>query len=124
MKSLLICLAALLCSSTRAAAQSSNAHKDPTIFLPSTNPGEGIVDTKSDSRKLDREAEQPARPVTPLSSANLAQIKRDSDELSRLAQSISNEISASEKGMLPKDLSENLKKIQKLSKRLHDELKL
>jgi LAS superfamily LD-carboxypeptidase LdcB len=124
MKSLLICLAALLCSSTWAAAQSSNAHKDPTIFLPSTNSGEGIIDTKSDSHKLERQTEQTAQSSAAARGVNRAQIKQDSDELSRLAQSISNEISASEKGTLPKDLSENLKKIQKLSKRLHDELKL
>lgn len=124
MKSLLIFLAAVLCSSAWAAAQSSNAHKDPTIFLPSTNPGEGIVDTKSDSHKLERQTEQSAQSSAAARGVNLAQIKQDSGELSRLAELVANEISASDKGTLPKDLSENLKKIQKLSKRLHDELKL
>ncbi len=121
MKSLLICLA-LLGSSAWAGAQSSNAHKDPTIFLPSTNPGEGIISTKSDPQQLERETQQPAQPGT-ARSIDLARIKQDSDELSRLSQLVSSEISASEKGTLPKDLSENLKKIEKLSKRLRDELK-
>ena len=121
MKSLLICLA-LLCSSIWAGAQSSSPHKDPTLFLPSTNPGEGIVSTKSDPQELERETQQPARPAASRS-VDLARIKQDSDELSRLSQLVSSEISASERGTLPKDLSENLKKIEKLSKRLRDELK-
>ena len=124
MKSVFICLVAVLCNSTWAGAQSPNAHKDPTLFLPSVNPGEGTVSTKTDAHKLERETEQPAQSGNASTGLDLAQIKRDSDELSRLAQSISTEISASDKGTLPKDLGEDLKKVQKLSKRLRDELKL
>jgi hypothetical protein len=73
---------------------------------------------------MERQTEQPARSSAAVRSVNLTQIKQDSDELSRLAELVSNEISASDKGTLPKDLSESLKKIQKLYKRLLDELRL
>jgi hypothetical protein len=124
MKSLLICLAAVLCSSAWAGAQSSNPHKDPTDFLPPIDRGEGIVGAQTDAHRLERQTDQPAQPGIAAGGMNLAQIKQDSDELSRLAELVSNEISASEKGAVPKDLSENLKKIQKLSKCPQDELKL
>lgn len=51
-----------------------------------------------------------------------AQVKRDAEELARLAQSIPAGIDQAERGILPKDLSENLKRIQKLSKRLRSQL--
>ena len=52
------------------------------------------------------------------------QVKRDADELQRLTRSVAGELGQAEKGLVAKDLGENLKKIQKLSKRLRSELYL
>ena len=122
MKSVYFCLAALLWSSALASAQSSNPHRDPTDFNPPVLRGEGIIGTGNDTHRL----EQPDKQSLPQPGPRLdrAQIKRDADELSKLAQSISSEVSDTEKGELPRDLNENLKKLQKLSRHLRDELKL
>lgn len=122
MRSVLLCVGVLLGNSVLAGAQSANPHRDPTDFMPPIDRGEGIIDKNNDTHKLEQpDQESPLRPGVRL---DRAQIRRDAGELSRLAQSISSEIGDTEKGALPKDLSENLKKIQKLSKHLRDELKL
>lgn len=53
---------------------------------------------------------------------DLAQLQRDADELSRTAQTIPGDVANVRKGMLPKDVIEKLKQIEKLSKRLRTEL--
>jgi hypothetical protein len=53
-----------------------------------------------------------------------AQVRRDAEELARLASSIPPEVAGVEKGVVSKDLNENLKKIQKLCKHLRSELAL
>jgi hypothetical protein len=61
-------------------------------------------------------------PVHQQSSVDLAKLKSDADELVILSQSIHSGIGDVEKGMLPKDLTEKLKQVEKLSKRLRGEL--
>jgi hypothetical protein len=51
-----------------------------------------------------------------------AQLQRDADELARTAQSIPTDVASVRKGMLPKDVIDKLKQIEKLSKRLRTEL--
>ncbi len=46
-------------------------------------------------------------------------LKRDADELAKLAQSIPGDIDQTTKGMLPQDLDQRLKRIAKLAKELH-----
>lgn len=58
----------------------------------------------------------PPRPV------DLAKIKKDADELAKLAGSIPPDVDQVAKGLLPKDLKEKLKRIEKVSKRLRSEL--
>jgi flagellar motor component MotA len=53
---------------------------------------------------------------------DLAKLKSDADELVILSQSIHSGIGDVQKGMLPKDLMDKLKQIEKLSKRLRNEL--
>lgn len=53
---------------------------------------------------------------------DLVQLQRDADDLSRTAQTIPGDIASLRKGMLPKDVIEKLKQIEKLSKRLRTEL--
>lgn len=75
------------------------------------------------------------KPPAPLDSANrdqaptatsrrldLAQLQRDADELARTAQTIPTDVASVRQGMLPKDVIDKLKQIEKLSKRLRTEL--
>jgi predicted Rossmann fold nucleotide-binding protein DprA/Smf involved in DNA uptake len=51
-----------------------------------------------------------------------AQLRRDAQELARLAQLIPAEVHQVESGVLPKDLDGQLKRIEKLSKQLRREI--
>lgn len=51
-----------------------------------------------------------------------AKLKHDADELAALAQSVPSEVDQTAKGLLPKDLGEKLKRIEKLAKQLRGEL--
>jgi hypothetical protein len=60
--------------------------------------------------------------VTPVRHIDLDQAQRDADDLARTAQSIPTDVASVRKGMLPKDIIEKLKQIEKLSKHLRTEL--
>ena len=62
--------------------------------------------------------------VRPAKRVDVAQVKRDAEEFARLEMAIRAQIAEAERGMVPKDLGQNLKKIQKLSKRLRADLSL
>jgi len=49
-------------------------------------------------------------------------LQRDADDLARLAQTIPTDVTSVRKGILPKDVIQKLKQIEKLSKRLRGEL--
>jgi hypothetical protein len=51
-----------------------------------------------------------------------AKVQKEADELARIAQTIPIDMASVRKGMLPKDMIEKLKQIEKLSKRLRTEL--
>ncbi len=53
---------------------------------------------------------------------DLEQLQREANELARTAQTIPSDVASVRKGMLPKDVIEKLKQIEKLSKRLRTEL--
>ncbi len=53
---------------------------------------------------------------------DLVQAQREADDLARTAQTIPSDVASVRKGMLPKDVIEKLKQIEKLSKRLRGEL--
>jgi hypothetical protein len=48
----------------------------------------------------------------------MAQVKRDADELAKLAGQIPSSVEQANKGVLSKDLSDRLKRIERLSKQL------
>jgi hypothetical protein len=54
--------------------------------------------------------------------ANPAELKREADELSKLAASIPDDVDRASKGVVASDLNERLKRIEKLSKRLRRDL--
>jgi hypothetical protein len=49
-------------------------------------------------------------------------VQQEADDLARMAQTIPADVSSVRRGMLPKDVIEKLKQIEKLSKRLRTEL--
>ncbi len=61
-------------------------------------------------------ARAPRRSVDP------AQLQRDANELAKLAQSIPRQVEQVARGRLPKDLNDQLRRIEKLSKQLRHEL--
>ena len=60
----------------------------------------------------------------PVQQIDSAQLRRDADELARLASTLPADIARTANGALPKDLKDKLKRIEKLSKRLRTELQL
>jgi hypothetical protein len=50
------------------------------------------------------------------------QLQREADDLAKTAQSIPSDVESVRKGMLPKDVLQKLRQIEKLSKRLRSEL--
>jgi hypothetical protein len=67
---------------------------------------------------------QPAAkyPATPARRPDLAQAQREADTLARMAQTIPADMTKIREGMLPKDVIEKLKQIEKMSKHLRGEL--
>ena len=67
---------------------------------------------------------QPAAqdPAMPARHPDLAQAQREADNLARVAQTIPADMAKIREGMLPKDVIDKLKQIEKLSKRLRSEL--
>lgn len=69
---------------------------------------------------------QPADAVPPLSPqtrrTDPAQLKREADELAALAQTVPAGVDQVNRGVLPKDFQEKLKRIEKLSKLLRTQI--
>ena len=61
-------------------------------------------------------------PAHPAQSIDLARLRQDANELANLAQSIPPEVDQTTKGLLPKELNEKLKRIEKLAKRLRSQI--
>ena len=61
-------------------------------------------------------------PTTAPKRLDMLQLQRDADDLARTAQTIPIDVASVRKGMLPKDVIDKLKQIEKLSKRLRTEL--
>jgi hypothetical protein len=64
-----------------------------------------------------QQAQKPPKPKI-----DFAQVKRDAEELAKLAGEIPSAVEMTNKGVLPKDLNDRLKRIEKLSKQLRREL--
>jgi hypothetical protein len=60
--------------------------------------------------------------ATTLRRINLEQLQKEADDLARTAQTIPSDLANVRKGMLPKDVLQKLKQIEKLSKHLRSEL--
>jgi hypothetical protein len=63
------------------------------------------------------------RPVGPAAqSLDLAKLHAEADELVKLAQSVTTDVNQVVQGKLPKDMADNLRRIEKLSKHIRGEL--
>lgn len=106
MRSLLFCLSAFLLLPNPVVSQSGARAKPPGIVT---------ADTVSN---------QPIEP--PLESRNhqinIDQVNAETQELRRLADGLPLQIDQVTKGQMPKDLGENLKRIEKLAKHIRGEV--
>jgi hypothetical protein len=57
-------------------------------------------------------------PASPRAHVDMVQLRQEADELARIAQTIPPDIAAVQNGILPKDVIEKLKRVEKLSKNL------
>jgi hypothetical protein len=85
--------------------------KSPTAPSPmSTGPGTGP------------DPQPVPSPITARRHIDLMRLQQEADELSKIAQTIPADVTSVRHDLLPKDLLEKLKRIEKLSKHLHREL--
>ncbi len=78
----------------------------------------GIINRRS--RTTNEPLSVPRRIRVPFDSTKL---KRDAETLAQLAQSIPPQVEQTQKGLLPSDLLDNLKRIEKLARHLRRQLK-
>lgn len=71
---------------------------------------------------MDPQSHQTEQHPTATHRIDAAQVQQEADDLARMAQTIPADVASIRKGMLPKDVIDKLKQIEKLSKRLRTEL--
>ena len=74
------------------------------------------------ANRATRNAENVEPPAPPVQSVTAAQVLQQADELLSLAQQVRADTERATQGLLAKDLKDKLKRIEKLSKRLREEL--
>lgn len=78
------------------------------------------------NQRVDRREEQISRvsasPAPDVRAARLATLQHDAHELSALSGSVQSDLQRLQQGMLVKDLNDNLKKMEKLSKKVRREI--
>lgn len=79
----------------------------------------GYREAERQAQELDKET---APRMTQVQRPNFVQMQRDARELATLARSIPPDIDLTAKGLLAKDLTNRLKKIEKLAKQLRGEI--
>jgi hypothetical protein len=60
--------------------------------------------------------------MQPHAQLDMARLRQDADQLAKLAQTIPSDVLRIQSGMLPKDMSDKLKQIEKLSKHLRSQI--
>ena len=78
------------------------------------------------AQRVDQREHQISQVVVPprpdLKAARLQALHQDANELSTLSESVQSDLRQLQKGFLVKDLNENLKRLEKLSKRVRREI--
>ena len=72
-------------------------------------------------QRINNQQTDPPHPLAPRS-VNPAKLKSEAGELRDLADALPTAIDQVDKGIMPKDLNDNLKKIEKLAKHLRSEV--
>ena len=105
MKRFFLTLSAIFLFGAMAAAQSSHHFPTPPPSMDS-----------------DKTNQAPPSDAQPKPRIDYDKLQKDANELARAAQTIPSDVASMRQGMLPKDVIEKLKEIEKLSKRLRTEL--
>lgn len=87
---------------------------------PAQRPGPPGLD--EGERKVEQGEKNVPPPLYQRPRVDPGKLKRDAEELASLAQTIPPSINQTAKGVLPKDLPERLKKIEKLAKQLRSQI--
>ena len=74
------------------------------------------------ANRATRQAENVEAPAPPVRNITATQVLQQADELASLAQQVRADTEQATKGLLAKDLKDKLKRIEKLSKQLRQEL--
>jgi phage terminase Nu1 subunit (DNA packaging protein) len=72
--------------------------------------------------KITQSQQNTPPPLVQRASVDPAKLKRDADELANLAASIPSAVNQTNMGLLPKDLDQKLKRIEKLAKQLRSQI--
>jgi hypothetical protein len=107
-------LLTVLALSSWAVAQRNPLAPKPVNPAPVIQHGVDMAQTQS--------SEQSASPVHQQRSADRAKLRQDADELASLAKSIPPAIDQTTRGLLPEDLDQKLKRIEKLAKQLRSRI--
>ena len=92
----------------------------PTLAAQSGRPGSpGVQQADKADDKFERGSTPPSNQHPAIDPVKL---KQDADELAALAGSVPSEVDQTMKGLLPKDLTEKLKRIEKLAKQLRSQI--
>jgi hypothetical protein len=74
-------------------------------------------------READKQTNKPLEPpLTGTSGPDTAKLKHEADELAQLSAGVPSDLAKVAHGQLPKDLTDKLKRIEKLAKHLRNEL--
>jgi hypothetical protein len=96
------------------------------LFAPSLTPSQ-VKAVPPGVRQADQAESQTESRIPPPAAAqsirvDLAKLQKDADDLARIAQTIPLDVSSIQKGLLPKDMGEKLRQIEKLSKHLRSQI--
>ncbi len=96
------------------------------LFVPLILTAQGAHPIPAGVREAEKAQAQTEKNIPPpigrRASIDLAKVGQEADELAKIAKSIPSDVASVQKGMLPKELIQKLKHIEKLSKRLRDEI--
>ncbi|MGB8772348.1 MAG: hypothetical protein WCC92_22250 [Candidatus Korobacteraceae bacterium] len=88
----------------------------------SSQTGTPIPPGHTAANRATRQAENVEAPAPPAKNVTAAQVLQQADELASLAQQVRADSEQATQGLLAKDLKDKLKRIEKLSKQLRQEL--
>jgi hypothetical protein len=98
------------------------------FFFIATSPASAQTDPRSPGVRQGEQATAQAEkdippPIQPHPHLDLAKLRQDADDLARIAQTIPLDVMSIQRGLLPKDMIDKLRQIEKLSKHLRDQIK-